>query len=197
MDNDITDQDLRDLKLPHPAERGIAHEDTDRVARRFGKKCFRWGLGIAGTSLLAALSAAVIAGDKVIEAHPDGRLFSGLAIIAGMALGAGLTIIGGVDRLIRPLRATDRIITANIKNRATSVERLTALAETFDERLAAIEAAMDAVAEHLPENQKIHNWRGFGAAARQGFTEKTGTDGEGIRQQPPRLGLVGRDEPFS
>jgi len=169
-------QELYDLNLPHPAERGIPEPDLDRAARKFGDRCFRWGLCLGGGAFMAALAVAAAVGDHFLEQHPDGRLFIGLGIVAAVGTATALVAVGGFDRIIRPLRAMDR-------QQALRVDR--------------IEEAIDRIAEHLPENQKIHNWRGFGAAARQGLAEQTGTDGPTStgRGRPPYLGLVRRTAP--
>lgn len=180
-----TTEDLRDLHQPHPAEHGIRTEDTDAVARRFGNRCFRAGLYIAGGTFTAALVVTAACGDNVLDNYPGARLFCSLAIIAAIATGGALIVIGGVDRLIRPIRAMDRqMILGGIDAR---------------KRIGRIEHAMDLVAEGMPANNDLHNWRGYTSAIREGFVQQTGTDGPatpgGSQGRRSYLGLVPRDQP--
>lgn len=147
----------------HPREPELqALHAADQWARRFADRCYRTGWIIVAAAFVGILVAKIILGPALV--HTTLFLF-GLAFLALLGLGASLLGSGGVDRGFRPQRSMTL--------------RLLAQAEDNERRMARMEAAIERIAELLPEDQKRQEWLGFNAAFRHGFVqdELTGTDG--------------------
>ncbi len=183
-------QDLRALGHTHPAEKRLRPRDREPAIRRFG-------FFAAVCGLLAVVAALVLLDH---EHHLTNRAF------ALISLGVGGLVVSAVERLNRYGRAMNRATlreceqasasaagTASLAGRVADVlndleQRQARLEERMQGSLDLIGAALDEVASHLPENQRLHNWRGFDEGFRKDYAEQTGTEGAG--RPRARLGIV-------
>lgn len=145
-------------------------QDSDQQARRFADRCYRAGWIIVAAAFVGILVAKVVLGPAL--AHTN-LFLSGLGFLALLALGASLLGSGGVDKGFRPQRQASILLFDEVRE--------------IRDRQTRIEAAIERIAEALPHDQEIRHWKGFNAAVREGFAERTGTDGP-----PTRSGPVGR-----
>lgn len=170
-------RDLRALRQPHPAERGLAPEDLEDATRRFGRRCRRWGLGTLGAAGTAALIIAIVA-DLRLFRTPAGMLFAVVGLFAIISGATIITAFGFAERLHRPMRTLLRKSISGDQRRGQRLDR--------------IETAIKDIADQMPEALHLADWRGYAKALREDpNSSATGTDGVGHRRG--HLDLVQRD----
>jgi hypothetical protein len=151
-------QDLRDLRIPLPAENTLKPEDQDSRARRFGARAFSFGIAIMVGGLIAALVCAV-AGDNNLFHKPPATLFAMLSLICIEAIGAVLIQVGAHERLARPDRAMNRKmlaqqqqnasrVMAQVRENAKDLEELRGFVSPLPRRLENLEKVVNAM-EHV------------------------------------------------
>ncbi len=188
-------QEMRLLGQPDPAEKPLKPGHREPAIQRAGA-----GAGLAG---LLAICAALILLD-----HEASLTNGAFALIS---LGVGGLVVSAVERLNRYGRALNRYTYEQSEHASASCDGISALAGRVVDRLnditesvgqldervqgdiGRIGVALDEIASHLPENQRIHNWRGFDEGYRDKYAEQTGTDG--VKRGRTHLGVVPLPEP--
>lgn len=196
---DTTDtRDLRDRGLPHPAEKDLDPRYRETSIRRFGKWSFRAGISLGVLAVIGCLAAT--SASAAVYAQPVHRMFIMLAVQAVVGMSSALIAVGGVEWLTRPLRAANRLQLEQVREAAATAQaaadltapvydQLEVIETHLSDRLTAMAAALDAIAEHIPQAKDAAHWQGFNAAVREGLTDqRTGTDGVGGNRK--RLGVV-------
>ena len=162
-----------DLRLARPPELPADEART----QRFGRRAFTGGLTICILLVVGTLVAWILA-DTALATSRDGALFGILLFAGGLTIGASLTVLGGMERQHRPVRARQRHAEVELRRVQTRIEsliqdtnecfevvmgllgpingRLSEFADRVDsggvaylERLDRVEAATTAVAEQL------------------------------------------------
>ena len=211
--NDINGdtQDILALGGQLPAETGLPAKDTESHIRHLGIGWVITGSVILAAAVIAALTATVV--NDTWIGTPGGTLFLPLAGMLIAAAGGGFLVGGLIEHTQRPTRTLIRraMARADLNGQAANanreaIDRLSELVNqhivltgTIDRQqeetrtaLETMGAALDEIARYLPENQGLHNWRGFNTAVRERLA--TGTDSSSQRNQG-RLGLVKNDGP--
>lgn len=203
--NDL-DGDTRDmisLGVPHPAERALPATEVEAAIRRRGLIWIISGFALLTLDILGALGTAMwvdFLNFKVL-------LLLCLGSMPLLAGGGTLITAGLIECTMRPnrtlIRAAMALATGNgktangtrelVNGMIVTVAALERRVQQQDASLDRMAAALDLIASYLPENQEIHNWRGFNDAVRQRLA------GGGDTPPPPtqrgRLGLVRNDGP--
>lgn len=143
---------------PHAVD---AHTEEQRT-KRYGRRMRAAGISICVGTALGAQGVAIAAEDEVFDNRP-GQLFAMLTFISLMALGSALTVVGSIERNMRPSRTrlrrnaeaiaevhtlVEQLITEHRAQCRTIEDMVTSLAATVsavDERLTALETAVDKV----------------------------------------------------
>jgi hypothetical protein len=166
---------LADHDTRHRREAGANLSNSERRNQRFGTVCM--SIGIAGFVTLSLVVA--IFRTALRDGDPPFVTITTIQIWVGVSVAF---LIAGLNSLNnRYQRSMARLIVE---------QNEMILADRF-----AVGQAVDEIAKHLPENQKIQEWRGFNNAVREGFVAETGTDGVAPRGggrglARARLGLV-------
>ena len=190
-------EDLRRLTPP---------PDDETRTRRFGNRCLLWGSVIDGATFTASFVAAILS-DNNLYTSPAAQFFGIMGLVLGIAAGTTFIALGFMERAWRPTRARQKRDSETLDRLQSRIEamrfdtddrfrvvmgHLAALSGRVDankERLTEIEQCLVAIAEQLPNVLASEHWKGFNAAVREGFADKTGTDGPG-RRRPPHIGLA-------
>jgi hypothetical protein len=219
----VTEPGIRteDIRAIHkPANQPIRHPD-DRILHRNGLIGFITGTAfIVGAGVLCLVF--YITTDGHLFTDHDGQVFAILGLMIGATLGGSLIVIAAGCSLHARTRARTRDLDDNVTGNRRRLDQLASEVhdleatvrtavnavipvypmvqevgermESMQAQLAPIEAALDAIAEHLPDLFHRTHWRGYNAAVREGFAESNGTDNM-PRQRPGHLGLVPNEEP--
>jgi hypothetical protein len=204
-----TTEDLQHIRQPltHPTD----HDHEEIRARRFGRRMLVAGIASGICSYMACLAAAIISDQRMFTSR-EAQLFAILGVMTLLVGSVSLIIVGGLERLMRPVRARQRWLAGSGERLRILVERmaldqqelyqnlaglvapLPGRLERNTDHLAHIEQAMSALAAALPDELLAEHWRGFNEAVKEGFGEKTGTDGS--PGKPARhLGLAHPEQP--
>lgn len=196
---DITDiQDILALGGTHPTEQALPAKEKEDSIRHAGTRWLIAGSGILTTAIIGTLVLAVV--NPAVLANPAASLLLHLVGMLIAAVGGALIAAGLIERTQRPTRTLIRAAMARAKTNGDTadgtrglvgklIEVIKEIQRRIDGILQTVElmtAALDEIATHLPENQKIHNWRGFNEATREGFTEAVGE----VPRPRPALGLL-------
>lgn len=174
-------RDLHALGEPHPAEADNHANGKPRLPDRETRNR-HVGTFLLGAGGFLIVSTALTVG--LIPERYDGHISPVVSLtLIGMfsALGTACLAAGMGEKLNQYQRAqTRRAILgqqAAVDERAADRERHAEDRAALLVQLAAVGYAIDLVAQHLPEHDRIVNWRGFNDAVKQGFLgEHTGTD---------------------
>lgn len=199
----------------HTVEIGVARNDRtaeEKNTRRFGRRCFGAGLGVLVAWNVAALAAAIVTENDLWH-NGDAQLFGVLAFVLGCCTGAILTLIGALERIMRPVRERQDSLTRGQQRQGATIARVAQNSEDrfevimqmigaiptrmnqLEEDHTEIKASLDefkgvlvALAEKLPDELIARHWRGYNEAVKDGFGQQTGTEGQ--QRRPPYIGLV-------
>jgi hypothetical protein len=183
-----TTEELIRLGEPLPTETRAKATTADRekLVQRYGRTCTAVGLSLTAGPLAAV--AVVASCNPDLRTWPDGLLIlSGALVLAAMITGAVFLAAGLAEQMARYGRSQGRRALAE---QAWAAREREEDRRHLEEALHVMGRALDAIAEHLPEHDRIVNWRGFNDAVREGFVESTGTDGALRRRPGGPLGVV-------
>jgi len=113
-------EETEDLRRRTPIADNLDPPETE--VRRFGRRSLTAGLIIAPGTYVLCLVAAVLSGNKMWT-ETKGQLFSVLGLITLFTAAAALILIGGVERLQRPLRARQKQGVLDIDRNRILIER--------------------------------------------------------------------------
>ncbi len=167
----MNDEDTQDLlQFEQDTQRTEAH------MRRCGRINRIAGISIFSTTY-ALTGAIAVASDVNFAANNEARLFHVLGLVVLTALSVTLYCAGAAERREQPIRAQLR---RNHRQQDANTRQITEIQET-----------LRTIAKHLPDTLDTAHWKGYNAAVKDGFTEKTGTEGP---QRPRHIGLVRPNE---
>jgi len=195
-------RDILALRQAHPAEKNLQPGEREDDIRRVGRRDYILGTAVFLGTFVLALVIALISEQRVFETRP-GQLFAVMALMALMALGGSLVINGRTERRERNQRASVRVALKEIAEMREQLHLAIGLVaplpgrlDQTSERLDRIGDAMTHLAASLPDELLSQHWKGFSDAVREGFGERTGT--EGSKRRPSRhLGIAHPDPPSS
>jgi hypothetical protein len=176
-------QHLRDHATPDAAE---------HRARRTGRRNRAAGITICVGTAIAAQSAAIISQQQMFS-NRAAELFAILTLLTLINLGVAFIIIGGIERITRPIRARQKHLTAEVDgvahdkaaleeamqvalaHHSAVLGRLTAVEEV----VAPISEQLAAIHERLEEVQKvIDKVPAYGEGVIHGLTLRQDTIGD-------------------
>jgi hypothetical protein len=188
------------MEADHDEQETRDHAREENNVRRFGTICLIAGILLIPLTYLAFMSVEVVTANDAADS--DDLVFAFLGILTLALGGTALIILGGMERLHRPVRKRQRynstavndlrvLIGASAEDSYDRFDVWLGIAAAIPGRLEAIEEALAAVAETLPDALLSEHWRGYAASERNQAGLSTGTDGAGRR--PPYIGLVPDD----
>lgn len=194
-------RDLTDIGAPHPAERALPASEVETAIRRRGAQWIITGASLIVADIIGVLTTAIL----VDHLDPVIALLICVGAMLPLTAGGALLTAGTIEWTQRPTRTLIRAAMARAEVNGETAEgtrqrvdgltaevgQLRRQAEEQHVTMATMAAALDMIASYLPENQEIHNWRGFSAAVRERLA--TGADSQQWNQG--RLGLVKNDGP--
>lgn len=178
-----------------------ARTSADRAEKRT-QAAGLWCSG-AGAAILAAVVICWLIWPKGTQVpDADGWVLATVFLLIGATL-VGVGVHERVHRSARQRTLEEASTTAAAQ--VALVRQVDELGQMVSQQMTIIGAAIDAIAEALPEHDRVRDWRAYNQGVedtvRKGFLQSTGTF-DGRTTPPPaqrprntRLGLVKRDKP--
>ncbi|BAL87169.1 hypothetical protein AMIS_19490 [Actinoplanes missouriensis 431] len=149
-----TTRDLRDLGVPHPAEKGLPKADTEDQARAYGATQRRRGTVILVGTVIVTLGGAVLAEEYTWDSGAA-QMLATLAILSITVYAGCLIVLGGIEKMLRPVRTHMRLAMSRATQNAELggmnaqlIADLVEAQEAMNQRLAAMEKTVAAVPEY-------------------------------------------------